>query len=128
MERFEQFWQRAFRAFSSNFGKRPPAKIGKKMINLKARLGEINNIVHNKCSKIYPQNQVILDCIMPTLPLKHKCVLKYHSDMGHCLIFFFFTFLNWEKADMVLGKKVAIFNWEWGRNSAPREGQKMPWL
>ena len=27
---------------------------------------------------------------------------------------------------MVLGKRVAIFNWEWGRNSAPREGQKMP--
>ena len=27
---------------------------------------------------------------------------------------------------MVLGKKVAIFDWEWGRNSAPREGQKMP--
>ena len=29
---------------------------------------------------------------------------------------------------MVLGKKVAMFNWEWGRNSAPREGQKMPCL
>ena len=31
------------------------------------------------------------------------------------------------KTDMVLGKKVAIFYWEWGRNSAPREGQKMSW-
>ena len=29
---------------------------------------------------------------------------------------------------MILGKKVAIFNWEWGRTSAPREGQKMPCL
>ena len=28
---------------------------------------------------------------------------------------------------MVLGKKVANFDWEWGRNSAPREGHKMPW-
>ena len=28
---------------------------------------------------------------------------------------------------MVLGKRVAIFDWEWGRNSAPREGQKIPW-
>ena len=28
---------------------------------------------------------------------------------------------------MVLGKKVASFDWEWGRNSAPRDGQKMPW-
>ena len=27
---------------------------------------------------------------------------------------------------MVFGKKVAIFNWEWSRNSAPREGQNMP--
>ena len=25
---------------------------------------------------------------------------------------------------MVLGKKVAIFDWEWGQNSAPRDGQK----
>ena len=28
---------------------------------------------------------------------------------------------------MVLEKNVPIFNWEWGRNSAPREGQKIPW-
>ena len=28
---------------------------------------------------------------------------------------------------MVLGKRVAIFYWEWGLNSAPREGQKIPW-
>ena len=27
---------------------------------------------------------------------------------------------------MVLGKKVAIFDWEWVRNSAPRDGQKIP--
>ena len=29
---------------------------------------------------------------------------------------------------MVLGKKVAIFDREWGLNTAPREGQKMPCL
>ena len=29
---------------------------------------------------------------------------------------------------MVLGKKVAIFDWEWGRNSVPRDGQKIPCL
>ena len=40
-------------------------------------------------------------------------------------IFFFFLFLI-GKTGMVLGKKVAIFDWEWGRNSAPREWQKMP--
>ena len=27
---------------------------------------------------------------------------------------------------MVLGKKVTIFDWEWGRNLAPRDGQKRP--
>ena len=27
---------------------------------------------------------------------------------------------------MVLGKKVAILDWEWGGSSAPREGQQMP--
>ena len=60
-------------AFSSNFGKRPLAKIGKKMIDLTSKLGEINDIEHKKGSKIYPQNQVILDCIMPTIQLKYKC-------------------------------------------------------
>ena len=29
---------------------------------------------HNKGSKMFPQNQVILDCIMPSMPLKHKCL------------------------------------------------------
>ena len=51
------------------------SEIGKKTINLTVKLGENNNIEHNKGSKIYPQNQVILDCIMPTIPLlKHKCL------------------------------------------------------
>ena len=27
---------------------------------------------------------------------------------------------------MVLGKKVAIFDWEWGRNLAPKDRQKIP--
>ena len=59
------------RAFSSNFGKRPLAKIGKKIIDLTSKLGEIKDIEHYKGSKIYTQNQVILDCIMPSIPLKH---------------------------------------------------------
>ena len=55
--------------------------------------------------------------------------VKYHSDMGHwslkkvfCCCFF--TFPDWEKTDMELGKKVVIFHWAWGRNSATRERQK----
>ena len=59
-------------AFSSNFEKRPLAKVGKKMIDLTSKLGEITDIEHNKGSKIDPQNQVILDFIMPSIPLKHK--------------------------------------------------------
>ena len=61
------------RAFSSNWGKCPWPKLGKNdQLNIKT--GEINDIEHNKGSKIYPQNQVILDCIMPSILLKHKCL------------------------------------------------------
>ena len=51
------------RAFSSNFGKGPWQK-----------LGEINDIEYNKDSKLYPQNQVIIDCFMSSIPFKHKCL------------------------------------------------------
>ena len=44
------------------------------MIDLTSKFGEIVNIEHNMGSKIYPQNQVILDCIMSSIPLKHKCL------------------------------------------------------
>ena len=69
---FQQFWEKA------------PGQIWEKMIDLTKKLGEINSIDHNKGNKLYPQNQVILDCIiiMTTIPLKH--MFKYHSDMGHC--------------------------------------------
>ena len=78
-------WGGAKRSISLNFNYKVnsrlfPAILGKghwpkldKMIDLTSKLGEINNIEHNKGSKIYPQNQVILDCIMPSIPLKHKC-------------------------------------------------------
>ena len=35
------------------------------------------------------------------------------------MFFFFFLLLLIGKTDMVLGKNVAIFDWEWGRNLAP---------
>ena len=54
------------RALSSNSGKRPLAKIGKNdQLNIK--LGKIYHIEHNNGSKIYPQNQVILGCSMPSI-------------------------------------------------------------
>ena len=39
------------------------------MIDLTSKLGEINDTEHNKGSKIYPQNQAVLDCIMSSIPL-----------------------------------------------------------
>ena len=59
---FQQFWEKA------------PGQNWEKMIDLTSKLGEINGIEHNKGSKIYPQNQVISDCIMSSIPLKHKCL------------------------------------------------------
>ena len=56
---FPQFWDKA------------PGQNWEKMIDLTVKLGEIND---NKGSKIYPPNQVVLDCIMPSIPLKHKCL------------------------------------------------------
>ena len=59
--------------FPAILGKGPWPKLGK-MTDLTSKLGEIHDIEHNKGSKIYPQNQVILDCIMPIIPLRHKCL------------------------------------------------------
>ena len=59
---FQQFWEKA------------PGQNWEKMVNLTSKLGEINDIEHNKGSKIYPRNKVIIDCIMSRIPLKHKCL------------------------------------------------------
>ena len=56
---FQKFWEKA------------PGQNWEKMIDLTSKLGEIKHIEHNKGSKIYPQNQ---DCIMSSIPLKHKCL------------------------------------------------------
>ena len=56
--------------FPAILGKGLWPKLGKK-IDLTSKLGEINDIEHYKGSKIYTQNQVILDCIIPSIPLKH---------------------------------------------------------
>ena len=78
------------------------------MINLTSKLGEFNAIEHNKGSKMYRQNKVILDCIMPSIPFKN--VKKTPKN------FFFFS----QKTDMVLGKmwllSIGNFPLEKGRN------------
>ena len=53
------------RLFPAIFGKGPLPKLGK-IIDLTSKLGEINDTEHNKGSKLYPQNQLILDCTMPS--------------------------------------------------------------
>ena len=58
---FQQFWD-----FFQQFWEKALGQNWEKKIDLTAKLGEINNIEHNKCSKIYSQNQVILESIMPT--------------------------------------------------------------
>ena len=58
---FQQFWEKA------------PGQNWEKMIKLTSKLGD-HDKEHNKGSKIYPQNQVILDCIMQSIPLKQKCL------------------------------------------------------
>ena len=45
-----------------------------RIITLTSNLEKLKYIEHNMGSKIYPQNQVILDCIMPSIPLRHKCL------------------------------------------------------
>ena len=63
----QQFWEKA------------PGQNWGKMIDLTSKLGEINDIEHYKGNKTYPQNQVILDCIMPSITLKLSIILIWVS-------------------------------------------------
>ena len=60
--------------FSQQFLEKALGQNWEIMINLTSKLGEINDKEHNKGSRKYPHNQVILDCIMPSIPFKHKCL------------------------------------------------------
>ena len=99
-----------------------PAILGKghwpKIINLLSKLGKIIDIKHNYRGKIYPKNQVILDCFMPSNIL--ICVIDSHQVVVVCKKKnIFFTILI-GKNGHAIGKNVAIFHWKWGRNSAPQ--------
>ena len=85
------------------------------MINLTSKLGEINNMEQNKGSKIYPQNQVILDCIMPSIQIKHKClsIILIWVIVSKKSLFFFLLCLIGKKNRHGIGEKVTIFDWEW---------------
>ena len=63
-----------FQGFFQQFEEKVPGQNWEKLIDLTSKLGEINNIELNKGSKIYPQIQIILGCIMPSIPLKHNCL------------------------------------------------------
>ena len=53
-----------FQGLFQQFLEMAPDQNSEKMIDLTSKLGKINDIEHNKSKKIYPQNQIILDCIM----------------------------------------------------------------
>ena len=82
-----------------------------------SKLGEINDIEHNKGGKIYPQNQVISDCIFPSIPLKHKCfsiILKWVSvsmvsTKKYFFFFFFLLFLIGKIRHGIGGKRWLFF-------------------
>ena len=61
------------RAFPAFLRKGPWPNWGK-MIDLTAKLGEINDIEHNMGSKIFCQNQVILEMYYAKLLLMHICL------------------------------------------------------
>ena len=56
--------------YSEEFWEKAPGQNWEKMIYLASKLGEINDIEQ----QAYPRNQFILDCIMPSIPLNHKCL------------------------------------------------------
>ena len=97
------------------------------MIDFTSKLGEINGIEHNKGRK-YPQNQVILDSIVLSIPPKHKClsILIWVTSHKKSQKQTKKTFLYLGKTDMVLGNKAAISDWKLGRNSAPRWSENPP--
>ena len=53
-------------------------------------------------------------------------VSKKSKKFFFFFFFFFFTFLYWEIQTWYWEKGGNFFYWEWGRNSAPRDGQKRP--
>ena len=69
----------------------------------------MKNITRPKGRKVYPQNKVILDCIMSSIPLKHKCLSinliwvivshKYEgcSNMNASSLITFFTYMLQQK-------------------------------
>ena len=91
--------------FIPQFWEKAPGQNREKMIDLTSKFGEINNIEHNRNSKIYPQNQVVLDCIIPSIPLKHKClsIILIWVIVG-VVSKFFYLFLLFLTTVMVLGK------------------------
>ena len=77
-------YQASIRAFSSNIGNRPLAKIRKKD-RLKIKI-EINAIEQNKGSEIYPQNQVFLDWIVLCQAYRYHLSTSVLSIILICVI------------------------------------------
>ena len=81
------------------------------MFNLTSKLGKINNIEQKSSyfRLFYAKHKclsIILICVV--VVVSKKIILKIKD-----IFFFCFSFSLFGKRNMVLGKKVAIFNWEW---------------
>ena len=74
------------------------------MIDITSKVGEIKDIEHNKGS--YPQNQVILGCIMSSIPLKHKCL---SIILILVIVFLFFLLFLIGKNRRDIGKKDSFY-------------------
>ena len=89
------------------------------MIDLTSKLGEINDIEHNKGSKNISSKSSFFRLFMSSIPLKH-CFSYYKKTKKKVKkhFFFFFTFLNWEKQTWYW-KKVGYFRLGMGLKFGP---------
>ena len=72
------------------------------------------------------ENVPILGIFLPKTTLMFRVGLKKIRVGRQQEPPIFHLSLNWENQTWYWEKKMAIFDWEWGRNSAPRDGQKRP--
>ena len=114
--------------FPAILGQGPWPKLGKND-ELNIKIGRNYDMEHNKGSKIYPQNQVIIDCIMASIQIKHKCLMGhfFSRKKGKKKIFFFFLLFLFGKNRHGIGEKRWLFSFGNGAEIRPLEkGRKSP--
>ena len=111
--------------FPAILGKGPWPKLGEN-----DQLKKLTAFEHNKGRNIYPQIQVILACIMPSITPKYKClsIILIWDIVSHMQEWSLkknnFSFFG-KNGHGIGGKRWLFLYLEWGRDSAPRDGQKI---